>query len=138
MKASIFIALASLGAAAAFVPRVHLISGRRSRPATMSLFELLQQPPENAVGLYAASTFAGLATTAMLAPLVSSYTYTYVTEAEESDVCELIPAPAPTNMHQPLDADEQEEEWWVCPGQELAANCREVFYDDGVQVACAW
>ena len=137
MKASILLALGSLGAAAAFVPRVHSIAGRRTRPATMSLFELLQQPPENAVGMYAASTFAGLATTAMLAPLVAQYTYTHVTVAEESDMCELIPSPAPTNMPQPLDADE-EEQWWVCPGQELAANCREVFYDDGVQVACAW
>lgn len=60
---------------------------------------------------------------------------------------------APSSLHQSMQpaasftayADmgfEQEEEvgddWWVCPMATLEENCKEIFYDGEIQVACAY
>ena len=57
---------------------------------------------------------------------------------EDGDVCELINTPPASTMHQPLYLEEEEEDWWVCAGEEIAENGRTVFYDGEYKVACAY
>ena len=93
---------------------------------------------QDAASLYAATTVAGMFTTAALAPLVGGPTKEV---APVDELCELVNAPLPSEMHQPYFTEEFElaEDWWVCAGQTaLAENCREVFHDGEVQVACAF
>lgn len=54
----------------------------------------------------------------------------------EDELCELVDT-APSEMHQPM-YEEAEESWWVCTGQKLADNCKEIFYDGEMTVACAF
>ena len=100
----------------------------------------------DAAQLYAASTFAGLATTAMLAPilftpLVMPLAAGRMKLEDQDDVCEIVNTPPASKMHQPLYMDDEEEkDWWVCAGevaQDLADNCRVIYHDDEVKVACA-
>ena len=50
------------------------------------------------------------------------------TQDEAAEVCELV-ASVPA---------ENDKEWWICTNQELQDNCREVYVDGDVQVACAF
>lgn len=63
-----------------------------------------------------------------------------VETAEEDELCELINSPAASDMHQAYYTEEiaEEDNWWLCKGQELVENCMEVFYDGEMQVACAY
>ena len=126
-----------IGSVTAFMPLV----GPTSRPAVNRPQMTLFQDPDMA--LYAASTGAGLAVTGILAPFVTgafdSPPAAAVIEAD-GDVCELINNPPISSMPQPLYIEEEEEdnEWWVCAGQQLAENCQTVFHDDEYKVACAY
>ena len=56
--------------------------------------------------------------------------------AESDELCELVDTAA-SDMHQPM-VETPEESWWVCAGQQLAANCKEILYDGEITVACAY
>ena len=121
-----------LASCLAFAPSIaHVPAVARAPSPSMISFLGLPPPDDNAVDLYMASTAVGLAVTATLAPLL----FAKVAQDEGDEVCEIINTPAPT-MHQSY--DEEDKDWWICTGQELAENCREVFYDGEMVVACAY
>ena len=114
-----------------------LIGPSHNVPAAQPQMTLFENPD---VANYAASTAAGLVGTAILSPFVTNAYAPPVAIEDEGEMCELINAPSASSMHQPLymEEAEEDEDWWVCAGQELAANCQTVFYDDEYQVACAY
>ena len=140
--------------AAAFVPSQHVIA---SRPAVRPQMSFIPPDPDfsQALNSYAGATVIGLFATAALAPfavgafeesqagvlntIIDDFAaaVTGHKETEEEEICELIDVPA-SDMHQPVYAASEEEDWWVCSGQELAANCRAVWVDDEYKVACAY
>ena len=59
---------------------------------------------------------------------------------QEEELCELVSTSSFNTMHQPVYADETEEDWWTCPEMTLDTNpsCRELYHDGETTVACAF
>jgi hypothetical protein len=102
----------------------------------------------NPLELYLPSLGLGMATTALLAPLMVSKLPATSMPApsmplleDQHDVCELINAPLASEMHQPAyTMDEHDEDWWVCPDLAMDSDpsCRPVYIDGEYKVACAF
>ena len=109
--------LASVVAVSGFVSHVRVPGTNAVRPS-MSLMDAFSSPGTgatiDAVELYAATTFCGLATTAVLAPITlgARASSAAVELQNDGDICELI-EPTPSDMHQPvyMDMDDEEEDW---------------------------
>ena len=102
---------------------------------------------------YGIATFAGLACTAAIAPLVLvpgildldpesngilnfDGTLNWPTSAEEEEeMCELVD---PSSLLGTTALYAEQKDWWTCPGMTLAENCQEVFHEGEYKVACAF
>ena len=53
------------------------------------------------------------------------------------ELCEII-TPMASTMHQPMEDEPDDWDWWICPEPSVGHQCQEVFYDGEIQVACAY
>ena len=78
--------------------------------------------------------------TGLLAPVFSGAFQTERVQDNEDDVCELMEGEFSHVVRgETMPRTEVgEQDWWVCPGQQIADNCRTVYYDGEYTVACAY
>ena len=96
-----------LSSSTAFVPATTYLPCKPTTKRTVAVgmsADLFNLQNADAAQLYAASTFAGLATTAMLAPilftpLVMPFAAGRMKLEEQDDVCEIVNTPPASEMH---------------------------------------
>ena len=114
------IVLAGAVSAALVLPSTNVAP--RAAPKMSFAWDAIVSPEnKDALDLYMATTFAGLCTTAVVAPLM----YAKPLVEAVPDTCELVEMP---------DSDYN----YICSGEPGGANCQQILHDGELVWACAY